>query len=401
MAALGGAGAPPPYISPTGAEFVSAVPMLTYTPSDLSALTPDEVFINRHLSCLRESSKDPESLTLLFHKILQDLQTYYESTRSPGSGIRRDDKKTTEYSDFSPLMSESLSSDRLNKSLRTQLIALLKTMAHDSKAFSETTKRIEKECHEERFAVEIIIQSKAETRALGWNAYPSPSQLSTAIGEPVVCHRAFAKDSRMMEKLNEHKPSLYRHFTRAYEFSWLERRYKSPTCDIRDDRPTLDGDLTFLKSHFVIVSTYLSTFKGWEKTTEYLTWLNLNEVTDPIRRFELRPPPITSIHSDFLSIEPLLEKVSSAFARAIQWDPSSETLDELKSKVALHCYLFIHSYPFYHGSSAAMLIFEKILYGFHGFKVCHLRSQEEFLLGLATLFFDDYLKEYNKTIKLE
>lgn len=121
-------------------------------------------------------------------------------------------------------------------------------------------------------------------------------------------------------------------------------------------------------------------------------------MVDPIDKIAFSKVAI--LHQNRYLIEPVLQKISKIFKKALEWSPPSP-LNHLKSYVGLIRYLFSHAMPFDRGSAGIGEWLEIMIYRFHGFSCKHNNEAKGDLEALVAPFLSTFLKdEYDKTINL-
>lgn len=161
-----------------------------------------------------------------------------------------------------------------------------------------------------------------------------------------------------------------------------------------------EGDPKYTYTHHIYAKTTISYEDKTHELSRYYLWLDTTNES-PIEAMKEHNIAII-LHQDASLIPISLEKISDLFKRAIQWNKSIESTDELIHDVGMFRYLFAHVMPFYRGSATIGEWLESIIYQYHGFtQFSHNKEKPADLEALTATNLSQFLSAYPETMQLE
>jgi hypothetical protein len=202
-----------------------------------------------------------------------------------------------------------------------------------------------------------------------------------------------------MYRLKTEHNTLYQRLIMNIGLHDLSKSYPSPTRD--QNGKIKAGNLKNLKSHFALATVRLEINSKLFSLSRYLTWMYVDEATDPVERM-LQNSVVRIIHQDNFLIDDTLQAIAELFEKAVRWDNKTESLDELKRKVALFRFTYAHCMPCCRGDGAIGDWLELALYRFHGFVNTEYNHDKLACFEtLSSLSLSRYLKRYNSIIDVK
>ena len=129
--------------------------------------------------------------------------------------------------------------------------------------------------------------------------------------------------------------------------------------------------------------------------SQYLTWMERDDLNDPVDKMTGRAVLIIYAQDPFL-IATTLDEIAKIFKEALEWD--GQNIQTLKDRASLIQYTLSHTMPFQRGSAAIAEWFEKAIYLCHGYVLTYLRSPNMIAL---TSPLDRFVEAYDSIVKLE
>lgn len=370
-------------------------------------LAKSEQAIRNTVRMIRSGVESQARLTDLFFKILQELCQARQKIAQESA--------TEDAHEFGSLRT-ALEPSRLfatglhhpykeyNKVFMAQLQKMMSAMRHDLQTFTDRTRRNEERVLGRLCSFEVEVLDGPELAKRKWIELVDSEDLQRALKTDKSADEIL-NDRDLMKSLKDKHPELYKQATMSMCLTHLVTQYPAPKIISSNGRPVYDlsSDRANdnLKSLYVLGTLRLEMEGKLYAMSRYLTWMYQDTETDPIDQMAVRSTALI-MHQDYFLIDPTLREISKMFEKAVLWNPRSDSLPELKNRVALFRFTYAHCMPSARGDGAIGDWLELALYYFHGFHKTRFNSAKlPCFEPLASITLSRYLATYPQIITVE
>lgn len=210
-------------------------------------------------------------------------------------------------------------------------------------------------------------------------------------------------------------PQKYQIWRFNQHFSNMLKKFPSPgnlginPQVVLQTYPKEEADILIgnMKSRYIHVVLRTSVNQKMYRMTDYLTWMYEN--WDWVNRKDPNHHPIQRmqersicgvLHQDEFLIEETLNEVAVHFEKAISWDRSHQSLQDLKDLMKPYWFVNVHNMRDVRGLSAENEWLEEAI--FHALDVKMTRKSEHLvdLIALANPLYSDFCREYDEVTEL-
>ncbi len=362
-----------------------------------------EAAINEAVSTIRAGRSSETPLTEVFSTvkdrfwaIRHQIAVDHSTNNAELFGTYRASKEAppTELGYVTPLTALDFPYREYNEIFMKQLQEVMDPMKRTLRTFEQREIRTEETALGRKCAFSVSVLEGRELSDLKLIYYPSDDEIHSVLDTEKSAEEV-KTDFDLMKELKAKGPKLYERFSMPANLGHLITTYPSPKT-FPDG--SYEGNLDHLKNLFAMCTLRLEIDGKLYALSRYLTWLYQDYQTDPVERMAKRSIGII-VHQDPFLIEATLQEIAKVFEKAILWDRATDSLQELKNRVALLRFLYAHCMPCVRGDGAVGDWLELAIYRYHGFIHTHHNSSTlPCFEPLASLRLSHYLGRYDRTI---
>jgi hypothetical protein len=379
-----------------------------------------EKIINQSVGKIEGIEKKLEDLTKLFFVLLSDFQKERNDIAKDHNtqewqrfGTRRD--TGGKYDFYFTTMDDNYAS--YNPQAMSLFAKHMKTMGLMNRSQTPKIVELQDEWQGQKTSLKLEILEGDQLLKLKWIQAVSQDELPADFpfdlyekqnkGPLSAQERQKLRDA--MGKIKNLHPELYKRIKMCSMLQQLNKDFPSPKAIPQKGGGNLfEGKEGNLKSFFVLGTARwaVPSKEGDGKslayaTTTYLTWLYRDTKTDPVDRMQ-KYSTMKLVHTDNFTIDPLLNEISTIFAKAVLCDPKdAQGVKELKDHNLKFRHLFANVMPTERGSAAISEWFETAIYRFHcfnDFKYANGKSVDLEALTLPLL--SEFAAKYDSLVVL-
>lgn len=158
-----------------------------------------------------------------------------------------------------------------------------------------------------------------------------------------------------------------------------------------------DENPDWRKSEWVLAKLQLQVDDKFYTTSQFLTWMNRDHITDPVDYMTGRAV-VYIMHQDPFFIPEMLKDAAKLFKEIVEWD--GEEVQHLKDRVALWQYEFSNTAPYKRGNAAICEWLEMMVYEYHGFTEFSYAKDKSVNLEALTSSLDQFVANYGSMVIL-
>ncbi len=291
--------------------------------------------------------------------------------------------------------------EEYNTILLQQLHSMVFAMKHDLRTFTETESTCKEKVLGKECSYHVKVYDSKELQSLGWGKELSEEEMQAILetDKPIL---DIFRDYELMKKLKKKDPELYRRVTMVGTFrNMFEEFPPARKISLGNGSFTYDGDLDNLRNLYVVGTLRLEIDGKMYALSRCLTWMYQTFKEDPVDRM-LRCSKAMILHQDPFLLDDVLQAISKMFEKAVSWNPRTDSVQELKNRVALLRFTYAHCMPCARGDGAVGDWLETALYRVNGFvKTRYNADKLACFEPLVSTSLSRYLENYDKAIVVE